>query len=281
MDSIKLKSFAKVNIGLQIRSQRTDGYHNIHTVFQELDLHDTINITKISGDWEIKTDNPNIPRDENNTCVKAFLELKKTYPQVDGMSIKLNKNIITGGGLGGGSSNAAAVLKGLNKLFILNMTEKQLEQVALSVGADVPFFIKGGTQIGDGIGERLTPVENSIDGYYLLVLPNIFISTKWAYQSMKKYLEEEIDRPNFAHFLEKKNLSKTIFENDFERIVIPTYPEIGDIKKGLIESGASFASLSGSGSTVFGIFNEEARAKNAELKFQKHYQTYLARPTNI
>lgn len=281
MDSIELKSFAKVNIGLQIRLQRGDGYHKIHTIFQELDLYDIINISKHPEGWELNIDNANIPNDESNTCIKTYSELKKLYPSIGGVSIKIKKNIPTGGGLGGGSSNAATVLKGLNQIFGLNIPDKQLTSVALNIGADVPFFVRGGTQIGDGIGDVLNPVENVFKGYYLLVLPEIFISTKWAYNSMKKYLEEGIDRPNFAHFLDKENLSKTIFENDFERIVIPTYPEIGEIKKALIENGANYASLSGSGSTVFGIFNDEAQAKVAELKFRKQYRTYLSRPTNI
>ena len=148
-------------------------------------------------------------------------------------------------------------------------------------GADVPFFITGGTQLGEGIGDKLTVVSQPITGYYLLVTPKIFISTVWAYKSMKKYLKEGQDRPNFAHFLENNNLSNVIFENDFERIVIPTYPEIGEIKASLLNAGASYASLSGSGSTVFGIFDKEAKAKQAESHFQKQYQTFLTRPTNI
>ena len=118
-------------------------------------------------------------------------------------------------------------------------------------------------------------------GYYLLILPDLSISTAWAYKSYKKYLKEELDRPNFAHFLESNNLSETIFDNDFERIVIPAYPEIGEIKNRLKEAGAKYASLSGSGSTVFGIFNDEAQAKRAEIKFRKQYHTFLTQPTNI
>jgi len=281
MHSIFLKSYAKVNIGLQIRNQRDDRYHNLHTVFQEVDLHDNIKISKNSDSWSLSVNRDDIPTDESNTCIKAYLELKNLYPQISGISIKIEKHIPSGGGLGGGSSNAATILKGLNQFFNLNISDNELEEIGVKVGADVPFFIKGGTQIGDGIGEVLTPIKKAIDGYYLLILPNTFISTAWAYESMKKNLEEETDRPNFAHFLEGNNLSETIFDNDFERIVIPTYPEIGEIKKGLKKAGASYASLSGSGSTVFGIFNNEALAKEAELKFRKQYHTFLTKPTNI
>ena len=281
MNSIDLKAHAKVNIGLQVKDQREDGLHNIHTIFQELELHDTASLEKQNRDWSININDSTIPTDESNTCIQAYLAIKQQFPQIDGISITLNKNIPSGAGLGGGSSDAAAVLKGLRELFDLPLNNRDLLEIAVNIGADVPFFISGGTQIGDGIGDVLTPINNPFNGFYLLVIPDIFISTAWAYKALKKNLKEDADRPNFAHFFEGKNLSKAIFDNDFERIVIPTYPKIGEIKKGLLEAGASYASLSGSGSTVFGIYDDEARAKRAESHFQKQYHTLLTRPTNI
>ena len=281
MNSIDLKAHAKVNIGLQVKDQRKDGFHNIHTVFQELELHDRILIEKQSRDWSIKINNSKIPTDESNTCIQAYLAVKKQFPEIGGVSITLKKHIPSGAGLGGGSSDAAAILKGLKELFDLPLDNRELSEIAVKIGADVPFFILGGTQIGNGIGDVLTPLSNSIEGFYLLIVPDIFISTAWAYKALKKHLKDDIDRPNFAHFLESNNISNVIFDNDFERIVIPTYPKIGEIKEGLLETGASYASLSGSGSTVFGIFDEEAKAKQAESHFQKQYQTFLTRPTNI
>ncbi len=281
MNSIDLKAHAKVNIGLQVKDQRDDGLHNIHTVFQELEFHDTVLLEKQSRDWNIIIDDLKIPTDESNTCVQAYQAVKKQFPEIDGVSITLNKMIPSGAGLGGGSSDGAAVLKGLRELYDLPLNNRELSEIAVKIGADVPFFISGGTQIGDGIGDVLSPIYKSVDGFYLLVIPDIFISTAWAYKALKKHLKEDTDRPNFADFLEGNNLSKTIFDNDFERIVIPTYPKIGDIKKGLLEAGASYASLSGSGSTVFGIYDDEAEAKQAESHFQKQYHTFLTRPTNI
>jgi len=281
MNTIELKAHAKVNIGLQVNDQCEGGYHNIHTVFQELELHDIVSLRKQHTGWKININDPKIPSDETNTCIRAYLKLKKQFPKIGGISISLNKNIPSGAGLGGGSSDAAAVLKGLRKLFNLQIDDSDLAEVAVKIGADVPFFLCGGTQIGNGIGELLTPINKPIDGFYLLIIPEIFISTEWAYKALKKDLKDDIDRPNFAHFLESNNISNMIFDNDFERIVIPTYPKIGDIKKGLLEAGAGYASLSGSGSTVFGVFDEEAKAKQAESHFQKQYQTFLTRPTNI
>ncbi len=281
MNLIGLKAHAKVNIGLQVKDRREDGFHNIHTIFQELELHDTIVLEKQKRDWSININDLKIPIDESNTCIQAYLAIKQRFPQIDGISITLNKNIPSSAGLGGGSSNAATVMKGLRELYDLPLNNRELLKIAVKIGADVPFFISGGTQIGDGIGNVLTPINNNVNGFYLLVIPDIFISTAWAYNALKKNLKEDTDRPNFAHFLERKNLSKAIFDNDFERIVIPTYPKIGEIMEGLLETGASYASLSGSGSTVFGIYDDEARAKQAESHFQKQYHTFLTRPTNI
>lgn len=281
MNSIDLKARAKVNIGLQVKDQREDGLHNIHTVFQELELHDTILLKKQARDWSININDSTIPTNESNTCIQAYLVIKQRFPKIDGISITLNKNIPSGAGLGGGSSNAATVLKGLKELYNLTINNKELLEIAVKIGADVPFFISGGTQIGDGIGDILSPIYKPVDGFYLLVIPDIFISTAWAYNALKKNLKEDIDRPNFAHFLEGNILSKAIFDNDFERIVIPAYPKIGEILVGLLKTGASYASLSGSGSTVFGIYDDEAGAKQAESHFQKQYHTFLTRPTNI
>jgi len=281
MNSVDIKAHAKVNVGLQVNDQREDSYHNIHTVFQELELHDIVSLRKQPAGWKITINDPKIPTDKNNTCIQAYLAIKQQFPQIGGVSISLNKNIPSGAGLGGGSSNAATVLKGLRELYNLQIDDSDLAKVAVKIGADVPFFLYGGTQIGNGIGELLTTIDKSIDGYYLLIIPEIFISTEWAYRALKKNLKDEINRPNFARFLEENNLSKVIFDNDFERIVIPTYPKIGNIKEGLLKTGAKYASLSGSGSTVFGIYDDEATAKQAESHFQKQYHTFLTRPTNL
>ncbi len=281
MNSIELKANAKVNIGLQVKDQREDGYHNIHTVFQEVDLHDTIILKKIDKGWKIKISESQIPPDESNSCIQAYLAVKKQFPTIDGISVTLKKRIPSGAGLGGGSSDAAATLKGLKEIYGLTIGNEILFQIAGKIGADVPFFISGGTQIGNGIGDILTPINKPVLGFYLLVVPDIFISTPWAYKALKKHLKEDTGRINFADILNEYNLSNVIFDNDFERIVIPTYPKIGEIKKGLIEIGAKYASLSGSGSTVFGIFDEEARAKKAESYFQKQYLTFLCKPANI
>ena len=272
-------SFSKVNIGLRILNLRDDGYHNIYTVFQALDFGDSIQIEKTDNDCVIKSNVVLIPTDESNICHKAYSALKTIFPDLGGVSIYIGKEVPIGRGLGGGSANGAVVLKGINELYGLGLSNKELEQIGGTVGADVPFFVKGGTQLGEGIGNKLTSLPSHIHGTYLLVIPDISIKTGWAYRKFKYKLNSDELIPNFIGFFSGDNSSLEIFENDFERIVIPAYPEIGAIKRKLLELGARFASLSGSGSTVFGIFDEDASAKEAELLLRPSHQTILANPT--
>ncbi|RMF10714.1 MAG: 4-(cytidine 5'-diphospho)-2-C-methyl-D-erythritol kinase, partial [Candidatus Neomarinimicrobiota bacterium] len=190
------------------------------------------------------------------------------------------KNIPPGAGLGGGSSNAAVTLMAVNDLYDLNLSPSRLEALGAELGADVPFFIRGGTQLGEGIGERLTPLSRPLPGVLVLVLPPVAVNTAWAYSQVKTVWTNPRPQPNFAGVFQDEKFAYTIFENDFERIVIPAYPEIGRIKQGLIQAGAVFASLSGSGSTVYGIFNDEASARKAELTLRPHGRTLLAHPVH-
>ena len=271
-------SFSKVNIGLKVLNQRDDGYHNIYTIFQELNCGDSIYIEKRDQGCKIISNVDWIPTDKSNICFKAYNEIKKEFSKVKGLCLKIGKKIPTGSGLGGGSANAAAVLKGINKIYELKLTASKLEQIACEIGADVPFFIKGGTQLGKGVGNKLTQINKTIIGSYLLVIPEVSISTEWAYSAIKNKLNDQNKKVNFSSFFNEDYSSLKIFENDFEQIVVPAYPEIGAIKTKLLNLGARFASLSGSGSTVYGIFDDEASAKEAELLFNSSHQTFLATP---
>ena len=273
-------SFSKVNIGLKVLNQRDDGYHNIYTIFQELNFGDSIYIEKRDQGCKIIANVDWIPTDKSNICFKAYNEIKKEFSKVKGLHLKIEKKIPIGSGLGGGSANAAAVLKGINKIYKLKLTASKLEQIAREIGADVPFFIKGGTQLGKGVGDKLTQINKTIIGTYLLVIPEVSISTKWAYSVIKNKLNDQNKKVNFSSFFNGDYSSLKIFENDFEQIVVPAYPEIGAIKTKLLNLGARFASLSGSGSTVYGIFDDEASAKEAELLFNSSHQTFLATPLN-
>ena len=279
MKTVKLNSYAKVNIGLKLLQKRMDGYHNISTVFQEINLYDEITISKSSNsvlgfysnvDW--------LKNDQHNLCVIAYNRIKDLY-DIGGVDINLVKNISRGSGLGSGSSNAAAVMKGLRKIFSLEVTDTELEKIGEEIGADVPFFIKGGTQIGEGIGEKLSDVKYSIDGSFLIITPDISIDTKWAYSQIKNVLDNAASSTKFSDLFCGKTISLDtlkFFENDFESVVFPTYPEIGAIKKELFALGAKFASLSGSGSTVFGIFDDNAKIKKAFSHFSPMHKAHIA-----
>jgi len=272
-------SYSKVNIGLKVLSQRDDGYHNIYTIFQELNFGDSIDIEKRDCGFKIIANVDWIPTNKSNICYKAYTEIKKEFSEVKGIHIKIDKKIPIGSGLGGGSANAAALLKGIKNIYKLEVTESKLEEIGGEVGADVPFFIRGKTQLGEGIGDKLTQLPKAIIGTYLLVIPKISIRTEWAYSVIKNRLNNQNKNAKFSSFINEDYSSLQIFENDFEQIVIPAYPEIGAIKQKLLELGARFASLSGSGSTVYGIFDEDAFAKKAELFFHPAHQTILANPT--
>ena len=269
-----LKSKAKVNIGLQIRDRRPDGYHTIHTLFQELDFHDIITLEKRESGCGFSSNVDWLKNDDSNLCVKAWRKMVDVFG-IGGISIQLEKRIPAGGGLGGGSSNAATVLKGLRQLYELDLSDDELESLSVDLGADVPFFIRGGLQSGDGIGDVLKPLKPRIDGCFLCVVPDLYIDTKWAYGQVKNILDKPKDLVNFAGFIQKVNIPFELFENDFEAIVVPAYPEIGHIKNSLRAHGARFASLSGSGSTVYGIFDEEVDAKLAKSQIFSHYNTFI------
>ncbi|MBT7515309.1 MAG: 4-(cytidine 5'-diphospho)-2-C-methyl-D-erythritol kinase [Candidatus Marinimicrobia bacterium] len=269
-----LKSKAKVNIGLQIRDRRPDGYHTIHTLFQELDFHDIITLEKRESGCGFSSNVDWLKNDDSNLCVKAWRKMGDVFG-IGGISIQLEKRIPAGGGLGGGSSNAATVLKGLRQLYELDLSDDELESLSVDLGADVPFFIRGGLQSGDGIGEVLKPLKPRIDGCFLCVVPDLYIDTKWAYGQVKNILDKPKDLVNFTGFIQKVNIPFELFENDFEAIVVPAYPEIGHIKNSLRAHGARFASLSGSGSTVYGIFDEEVDAKLAKSQIFSHYNTFI------
>ncbi len=278
--SLSLQSFSKVNIGLKITGRLESGYHTLHTIFQEIQFGDTLEIKKTESGCTLSSDKNWVPTDSSNICYKAYIALKNDFPTLGGVSIHIKKSVPAGSGLGGGSANGAATLKGINTLYHLNLSENEMETAGISIGADVPFFIRGGTQLGEGIGSDLTPLPFSIKGVYLLVIPQISINTAWAYKQIKNELGSAVQFPNFAGYFNGEFSSFEFFENDFERIVIPAYPEIGTLKETLLKLGAKFASLSGSGSAVFGIFDEDASARKAESVIRPTHKTILTHPTH-
>ena len=280
MKSININSNAKVNIGLKILNKRSDGYHNISTVFQEIDLFDSITISKYDGPLKFSSNVEWLQNDQNNLCVIAYNYIKNIY-KIGGANIVLKKNISRGSGLGSGSSNAAATMKGLREIYNLEVADSELIKIGSKIGADVPFFINGSTQVGEGIGEKLTIIRSSMDAQYLIVTPDIPIDTKWAYSQYKNNLDNCSSPTKFSDSFRGKTINLDtlkFFENDFESVVFPTYPEIGAIKNKLIALGAKFASLSGSGSTVYRIFDDDANIDKAFSHFFPRHKTFIAHP---
>jgi len=272
------RSKSKINLGLKVLNKRSDGFHNIVTIFQEIDFADKIELVKYRTGCQIKSNVDWIPLDSSNLCHKAYSALCYELNHDLGVKISIEKRIPVGSGVGGGSANAAATLIGLNSLYNLGLNDIKLESIGANIGADVPFFIKGGTQIGEEKGEKLSPITQKLEAIILLVIPKVRISTEWAYSQIKNKLKSDNSILRFADLMRKDFLSFKFFENDFEKIVIPAYPEIGSIKNKLLDSGAKFASLSGSGSTVFGIYDNKAYAKKAKSYFHNSHLTILTRP---
>ena len=277
MKDIIVKSFAKVNIGLQVRSKRNDQYHNIQTIFQEINLYDSLKVTKINKGIDFKSNVSWLKNDDSNLCVKAYKRMSSIC-KIGGIRINLTKRIPVYAGLGGGSSNAAMVLSCINKLYNLRLSSRYLESIGSRLGADVPFFINGGAQLGEGIGDQLTPIKHKFNQKFLIVLPKISIDTSWAYSEIKTILDKTKKFVNLRNCLKKKEISFENFDNDFEKIIIPAYPEIGNLISIIRENKARLSSLSGTGSTVFGIFDDEATAKVAESAIPKRHKTLIVDP---
>ena len=275
--TIKLNSYAKINLALSINYRRPDNYHDISSIMQEIDLHDIIEISQTElSNIQIVSKGIKVPEDESNLCYIAAQLFLNHYNLDCGIKIIIHKNIPIGAGLGGGSSNAATVIKGLGQLFDIHINSDIFSHFSSKIGADVTFFYNGGAQYAEGIGDHLTPLPPLLKKYYLLLIfPPITISTPWAYGEYKKYLENHLNAPNFGPL--SRELDWSLLRNDFEKVVLSTYPEIMKIKNQLQDSGALFSSLSGSGSTMFGVYDNLESIRNISDSFNA-YQTYEALP---
>lgn len=258
-----LRANCKLNLHLKITGKLENGYHTLETVFSEIPFYDTIELTPISTGIEFESTGIPIPHDgKENICVRAAKSFFNEFDIEGGVKIRLKKEVFIGAGLGGGSSDAATVLRGLRSLYNSNISDDDLEKVGVKLGADVPFFIKGGTAYASGIGEELVSVKDMLcNKFLILIYPNIHISTKEVYTNCIFDLTNKKNDTILRHIKSKMlGLSDMdrLFENDMEKYVFEKYPEVkkcGDLLK---KHGSEFVRMSGSGSTVFGIFNDEA-----------------------
>jgi 4-diphosphocytidyl-2-C-methyl-D-erythritol kinase len=264
------KPCAKINLGLNIVSKRSDGYHNLETVFYPIPFHDQLNVTVVDGTlnngkhYDLNIKGITIEGDDSkNLVVMAYMAIRENFNLPD-IHILLDKNIPTGAGMGGGSSDCAYMIKLLNEMFSLGINNKEMNKYAASLGADCPFFIKPEPTYATGIGDILIPICLDLSDYYIAIIkPDIHISTAEAFRNIKpklplKPIKEIISQPI--------NTWKEELINDFESGIIKDHPEIGRIKEHLYDMGAVYAAMSGSGSSVFGIFRHPLIKRDNFLK---------------
>ena len=281
MNSITLKSRAKINLSIDVLGKRQDGYHLVEMIMQTIDLYDLIEINEKDNDQiTIKSTSDEIPLDCNNLVYKAANLIKKTFNINKGVEIHIKKNIPVAAGMAGGSSNAAAVLVGLNKLWNLNLSNQQLEKIGLKLGADVPFCINGGAVLASGIGEELTPIKGLTKDVCILVCkPDLFVSTKEVYESLdSKHIDK---RPNNQLLIDclKNEDTRQLAENMFnvlEGVTMDKHPVIQQIKDIMTNNRALGAMMSGSGPTVFGLYENREDAVKCKAILEKQFkQTFV------
>lgn len=291
MKAVTQEAYAKINLGLDVLRKRPDGYHEVRMIMQSISLADTLELKKTSGDGirlvnAGEQDLPEVPMDETNLIYRAIAMLKQEYAIADGIEAVLTKRIPVAAGMAGGSTDAAAALKGMNQLFELGLSEQELCSRGVKLGADIPYCIMGGTALSEGIGEILTPLPLMPDCWILVAKPPISVSTGFVYGNLKAdELQEHPDIDGMVEAINNQELQgiTSRLGNVLETVTIPAHEEIAVIKDRMLDYGAMQSLMSGSGPTVFGIFEQEAKAAEAGTAIQNEGlsgQVYLTRPVN-
>ena len=271
-DTLQLKAYAKINLGLDVVRKREDGYHEVRMIMQSVKLFDKLTFHLLEEDTiRLKTNLGFLPVDENNLVYKAVQLLKEQYDVTQGLEIDLYKCIPVAAGMAGGSTDCAAALIGASKLFGLYLSKEELMQLGVRLGADVPYCIMRGTALSEGIGEVLTPLPPIPDCKILIAKPPISVSTKFVYEHLDAQgIDKHPDIDGMIEAIRQKDLRGITdrLENVLETVTIPAYPVIDEIKQEMIREGALNALMSGSGPTVFGIFEDEKQAEEAKRCIQ-------------
>ena len=266
MDQACTKAYAKVNIGLDVTGKRDDGYHLVKMVLQTVDLYDEICVRKQEEGITVQTNKPFLPTDERNLAYKAAKMMMDAYDIPCGVRIDIGKNIPVAAGMAGGSTDAAAVLKLMNEIFELEIDSEEMDRIAVKLGADVPFCLRKGTYLAEGIGEKLTRLEPVPHCYVLVGKPGISVSTKEAYGNLNlQAITQHPDIDGMMQDMKNGDLYGMVekMQNVFEPGIIANHPEIQQIKDLMEENGALKAMMSGSGPTVFGIFDDKEKMNYA------------------
>lgn len=281
---LKLKSYAKINLFLDIEGRRQDGYHLIKTVMQSIDLYDEITIDSIAEDKiEIECNNPLIPTDQRNTCWKSADIIKTLYNIKYGVKIRIKKQIPSEAGLAGGSSNCAAVIEGLNKLWNLNMSQEEMLNIGLKVGADVPFCILGGTYLAEGIGEKLSKLNDFKWENILIIKPDFSMSTAFVYKNLLPQDYNSFKHNKIIEYINSGEFYKAAIStsNALEKVVEKFHPEIKDIINLLLEYKAVASRMTGSGSAVLGFFESKQSLEEAYNNIVKEFPHTFKTKTTV
>jgi 4-diphosphocytidyl-2-C-methyl-D-erythritol kinase len=272
-ESFTLPSFAKINLSLRVLGRRSDGYHELRTIFQTITLCDRLTFNALDSnqlELELECDAADVPADDSNLVLRAANLLRARFRVERGVRINLEKSIPAGGGLGGGSSNAAVALIGLVRLWKIETTRDELAELGARLGADVPFFFTGGTALGTGRGTEIAPLPDATRESLLVVTPRVKISTVDAYKALNaSALTKEFAPVNLLISRTEADFAgapPTAHVNDFEPVIFQQHPEIERARDALLRAGARDASLSGSGSSVFGIFESETEVERACMR---------------
>ena len=272
MDSYLIKAYAKINLGLDVVRRLENGYHEVRMIMQTVGIHDELMLKRTEKGITVTTDSGELPTDENNLIYKAAKLMMETYHITSGLHIHLKKNIPVAAGMAGGSTDAAATFKGINRLFDLDCTLEELMKLGVQIGADVPYCVMGGTALAEGIGEKLTSLNPAPDCYLLVAKPDIQVSTKYVYEHLDaEGIKKHPDIDGMVEAIWEESLQGILdrMGNVLESVTVEKYPIIQKIKDRMRELGALNSLMSGSGPTVFGIFISERQAREAYVQMEK------------
>ncbi len=272
MDSYLIKAYAKINLGLDVVRRLENGYHEVRMIMQTVGIHDELMLKRTEKGITVTTDSGELPTDENNLIYKAAKLMLETYHITSGLHIHLKKNIPVAAGMAGGSTDAAATFKGINRLFDLDCTLEELMKLGVQIGADVPYCVMGGTALAEGIGEKLTSLNPAPDCYLLVAKPDIQVSTKYVYEHLDaEGIKKHPDIDGMVEAIWEESLQGILdrMGNVLESVTVEKYPIIQKIKDRMRELGALNSLMSGSGPTVFGIFISERQAREAYVQMEK------------
>ena len=269
---MKIRSYAKINLGIEVLRKREDGYHEIRTLFQSVGLFDEITIERGQGSAiRLVGDDPEIEWDESNLVFRAARALREAARIREGVDIRVRKSIPAAKGLGGGSSNAASTLWGLNHLWGLSFTKKRLMEIGERLGADVPYFLEGGLCLGLRRGDHIVPLDDLDRMFCLLILPDLSVSTAFIYKQLTLTSKDKDSK--IIRFLDSHDYG--LLKNELEETVFSEYPQLKTIKRSLLDRGAVLASVSGTGSAVFGLFSGEDTADAASRDLRDNQSSVL------